>query len=233
MGESNVTLIGSWPSPFMLRARIALHLKSIDYEYIEENLLEPKSDLLLKLNSLHKRVPVLVHEGKPIIESQAIVQYIDEVWPNAPSVLPSHPQQRADARIWVAYIDEKLVPALILAVIAETEDAKKAAIAKLEEAVVTMEGCLRELSKGKAFFSGDNIGYLDIAFGPFFLWIQVIGKLHGVKLLSNDKTPGLLRWAHKSFFPHPVVKDLLPDLEKLAEYSAKQRPLLIARFSTK
>ncbi|KAE8672164.1 Glutathione S-transferase U16 [Hibiscus syriacus] len=150
MGESNVKLIVSWPSPFMLRARIALHLKSIDYEYNEENLLEPKSELLLKINPLHQRVPVLVQDGKPIIESQAIVQYIDEVWLDAPSILPSRPRQRANARIWIAYIDDKLVPALISAVIAETEDAKKASISALEEAVVT-RGMLERVEQRESF----------------------------------------------------------------------------------
>ncbi|KAL4309365.1 hypothetical protein GQ457_01G049840 [Hibiscus cannabinus] len=233
MGESNVKLVGSWASPFVLRVRLALRLKSVSYEFIEENLLEPRTELLLKLNPLHKKVPVFIHRGKPIIESQAIIQYIDEVWPNAPSILPSDAPQRADARIWVSYIDEKLVPALIVALIAETEDAKRAAIGELEQVVVTLEGALRELSKGKRFFCGDNISYLDIAFGPFFLWIEVIGKYVEVDLLSEAKTPCLLRWAHESFLSHAAVKDLLPDPEKLAEFAVKLRPILIARFAGK
>ncbi|KAK8488498.1 hypothetical protein V6N11_045061 [Hibiscus sabdariffa] len=233
MGESNVKLVGYWPSPFALRARLALHLKSVSYEFIEENLLEPRSELLLKLNPLHKKIPVLIHHGEPIIESQAIVEYIDEVWPNAPSILPSDARQRADARIWVSYIDEKLIPALIVGLIAETEDAKRAAIAELEETVGMLERALRKLSKGKHFFGGDNIGYLDIAFGPFFLWIEVVDKFNEAKLLSEAKTPCLLRWAHKSFFSHAAVKDLLPDPEKLAEYAVKLRPILIARFASK
>ncbi|GMI74153.1 GLUTATHIONE S-TRANSFERASE 30B, GLUTATHIONE S-TRANSFERASE 30, GLUTATHIONE S-TRANSFERASE TAU 17 [Hibiscus trionum] len=234
MGESNVKLLGWWASPFVLRARLALRLKSVSYEFIEENLLEPaRSELLLKLNPLYKKIPVLIHDGKPIIESQAIVQYIDEVWPHAPSILPSDARQRADARIWISYIDDKLVPALIVRLVAETEDAKRAATAELEETVAMLERALRKLSKGKDFFGGDNIGYLDIAFGPFFLWIEVIDKFNEVKLLSEAKTPSLLRWAHKSFFSHAAVKDLLPDIEKLAEYALKFRPILIARFANK
>ncbi|KAE8685562.1 hypothetical protein F3Y22_tig00111095pilonHSYRG00084 [Hibiscus syriacus] len=76
--------------------------------------------------------------------------------PMPPSILPSHPRQCADARIWVAYIDEKVLLGPCTDISGDRRDGgcQKGAIAELEEAVVTMEGCLRELSKGKAFFSG-------------------------------------------------------------------------------
>ena len=108
MAESDVKVLGSWASPFVLRARIALHLKSVNYEYIEENLLESTSELLLKSNPVFKKVPVLIHGDKPICESLIIVQYIDEVWSSAPSILPSDPHERATARFWAAYLDEKV-----------------------------------------------------------------------------------------------------------------------------
>ncbi|XVE84937.1 hypothetical protein DITRI_Ditri17bG0051900 [Diplodiscus trichospermus] len=73
MAENDVKVLGSWPSPFVLRVRIALHHKSVNYEYIEENLLESKSELLLKSNPVFKKVPVLIHGDKPICESLIIV----------------------------------------------------------------------------------------------------------------------------------------------------------------
>ncbi|KAF6176433.1 hypothetical protein GIB67_010070 [Kingdonia uniflora] len=32
------------------------------------------------MNPVHKKVPVLIHNGKPISESLIVVQYVDEVW---------------------------------------------------------------------------------------------------------------------------------------------------------
>ncbi|RVW63463.1 putative glutathione S-transferase [Vitis vinifera] len=67
------------PSMFGMRVRVALAEKGLKYEYREEDLWN-KSPLLLEMNPVHKKIPVLIHNGKPICESLIIVQYIDEVW---------------------------------------------------------------------------------------------------------------------------------------------------------
>ena len=70
-----VTLLDFWPSMFGIRVRVALAEKGIRYEHKEENL-RNKSPLLLQMNPVHKKIPVLIHNGKPISESLNIVQYI-------------------------------------------------------------------------------------------------------------------------------------------------------------
>ncbi|KAJ4746255.1 Tau glutathione S-transferase [Rhynchospora pubera] len=60
-------LLDFWVSPFGQRVRITMAEKGIENEYKEEDLFN-KSELLLKSNPLHKKVPVLFHDGKIICE---------------------------------------------------------------------------------------------------------------------------------------------------------------------
>eukprot|EP00262_Sarcandra_glabra_P006321 TRINITY_DN184_c0_g1_i2.p1 TRINITY_DN184_c0_g1~~TRINITY_DN184_c0_g1_i2.p1 ORF type:complete len:154 (+),score=17.95 TRINITY_DN184_c0_g1_i2:66-464(+) len=102
-----VILLDLWASPFGMRVRIALEEKGVKYEYKEENVFE-KGPLLLKMNPIHKKIPVLVHNGKPICESLIIVQYINEHWKDKSPLIPEDPYQRANARFWADFVNKKI-----------------------------------------------------------------------------------------------------------------------------
>lgn len=109
MATNGVEILGAWASPYSIRLKIALNLKSIDYEFMEEDFYNIKSARLLKANPVYKKLPVLIHDQKPICESLIILQYIDEAWTGkGPSLLPSDPYDRAIARFWAAYLDDKV-----------------------------------------------------------------------------------------------------------------------------
>ncbi|KAL4352988.1 hypothetical protein GQ457_06G005410 [Hibiscus cannabinus] len=227
MAASEVKVLGSWSSPYVIRTRIALHIKSLNYEFIEEKLSEGKSQLLLKSNPVYKKIPVLIHGDKPVNESLIIVQYIDETWPSAPSILPPDPYERAVARFWAAYLDQKWFPA----VISIGEEAKKAAMGQVEEGVALMEEAFGKCSRGKAFFGGDEIGFLDIAFGSCLGWLRATEEMNGIKVMDKGKTPALVNWA-ECFCCHAAVKDVMPDTDRLAEFGRMLFPKLRAAAKT-
>ena len=104
MGE--VKLIATPESSPCARIEWALKMKGVEFEYHKEDLMN-KSQFLLQSNPVHKKIPVLIHNDLPIAESLVILEYIDETWKQNP-LLPEDPIDRAYARFWAKFIDEKV-----------------------------------------------------------------------------------------------------------------------------
>ena len=108
MAGDQVTLLNFWASSFAMRVRIALAEKGVKFEYREQDL-RNKTALLLQMNPVHSKIPVLVHNGKPVCESLIIVQYMDEAWKNKAPLLPSDPYQGAQSRFNIEADCPKLI----------------------------------------------------------------------------------------------------------------------------
>ncbi|PIA41637.1 hypothetical protein AQUCO_02200222v1 [Aquilegia coerulea] len=203
---SDLTLLDSWPSPFGMRVRIALAEKGIDYEYKNENVLE-KSDLLLKMNPIYKKIPVLIHNGKPICESLIMVQYIDEVWNDKSPLMPKDPYQRAVARFWADYVDKKIYDSgrkIWSTKGEEHETAKK----EFVEVLKVLEGELGD----KPYFGGEKMGYVDVAFIPFYSWFYTYETCGRFSI--EAECPKLIAWVKRCLEKESVSKTL-PDSHKV------------------
>ncbi|MCH82520.1 glutathione S-transferase, partial [Trifolium medium] len=198
-------LLDEWLSMFGMRARIALAEKGIKYEYKEEDL-EKKSQMLLEMNPIHKKIPVLIHKGKPICESIIIVEYIDEVWNDRVPFLPLDPYQRAQAKFWADFVNKKVgdVGGRIWAGKRdEIEVAKKELIEGLKE--------LENVLGDKPYFGGDTFGFVDIALIPFYSWFYTYEQLGNFKVEAEcDK---LISWAKRCKERESVSKSVADEKE--------------------
>lgn len=87
---------------------------------------------------------------------------------------------------------------------------------RIEEVMVALEEAFVKCSKGKAYFGGDNIGYIDIALGSCLEFIKSMERISGLKLVEEAKTPNLVGWA-KRFTSSDSVKNVLPETERFVE----------------
>ncbi|GKV10073.1 hypothetical protein SLEP1_g21492 [Rubroshorea leprosula] len=205
-----VKLFGFWASPFSRRVEVALKLKGIPYEYIEEDL-SNKSPLLLKYNPIYKKIPVLVHNGKPIAESHVILEYVDETWKGYP-ILPEDPHERAMARFWAKFLDEKCLPAVRKVIWAEEKEQGKA-MEEAWECLKVLEGALKD----KKFFGGETIGLVDIVGNYIAFWVRAFQEVVGIELLTVEKFPVLFKWSEE-FVGCPIIKESLPPREKIMAF---------------
>ncbi|CAN6373909.1 unnamed protein product [Urochloa humidicola] len=184
-----VKLFGFWASPYVSRVIWALRIKGVEYDYIEEDL-EKKSDQLLEYNPVHKKVPVLVYRGKPIAESEVILEFIDEAWKDrGHHILPEDPYERAMARFWARFLQDKLSPPIWKWFTTQGQEQVDAHEAAVEQLLV-----LENELDGKRFFAGEKIGFVDLSFGPLSYVIPLYEEVTGRKMIAEDKFPSLSAW---------------------------------------
>ncbi|KAL3846104.1 hypothetical protein ACJIZ3_003507 [Penstemon smallii] len=196
-----VILLDTDFSIFGMRVRVALAEKGIEYEYREEDLAN-KSPLLLEMNPVHKKIPVLIHNKKPICESLIIVQYIDEVWKDKSPLLPSDPYQRAQSRFWADFIDKKMyMPGRKILWTPKGEE-KEAGKKEFIESLKLLEGVLGE----KPYFGGEDFGYVDVALITFYSWFYAYETIGEFSI--EQHCPKLMEWAKRCMERESVSKSL-------------------------
>ncbi|KAB1199180.1 putative glutathione S-transferase [Morella rubra] len=200
-----------------MRVRIALAEKGVNYEYREEEYFTKriKSDLLLEMNPVHKKIPVLIHNGKPVCESLVIDQYIDEVWKNDSPLLPSDSYQRAQARFWGDFVDKKVydVSRRVWSTKGEEQEVAKKAFL---ETFKVLEGELGD----KPFFVGDTFGFADIALVTFYSWFYSIETAGQFSI--EAECPKIVAWA-KRCMQRESVAMTLPDQKKVYEFAVHRQ----------
>ncbi|XP_031102107.1 probable glutathione S-transferase [Ipomoea triloba] len=214
---AEVKVLGHWASAFSVNVEIALKLKGVEYEFILEDL-PNKSPLLLKSNPVHKKIPVLLHNGNPLPESLSlvIIEYIDETFPGTP-ILPKHPYEKAMARFWAKFIDDKFFSGAKKALFIRGEEEEKG-----KEEVCEALKILDSELKNKKFFGGEMIGLADLAASFIALWMGVFEEVIGVDLgVTQEKFPHLCCWK-QDFLNCDVIKETLPPRDKLFAFHNKR-----------
>ncbi|KAJ2378050.1 hypothetical protein IW150_001025 [Coemansia sp. RSA 2607] len=110
MAQSRPILYTYFRSSCSARVRIALNFKGIEYESRAVNLLkgEQTSNDYIELNP-GKLLPYLVIDGNGLSQSVAIMEYLEDAYPDKP-LLPEEPSQRAHVRAIVNAISCDIQP---------------------------------------------------------------------------------------------------------------------------
>ncbi|KAJ0737876.1 putative glutathione transferase [Helianthus annuus] len=149
-----VKLYGFPGSPFGCRVETALKLKGIKYKFIQEDL-SNKSQDLLKYNPVHKKIPVLVHNGNPL-----------------PSLLSSSSTSMMSGKRSQFCLRTTLTKRLRLGFGPSSLMISYGNVQAVAEATEPLQFLENELNvKGKKFFGGDNIGLVDICACYMAFWV--------------------------------------------------------------
>lgn len=218
MGD-DISLLDFWVSPFGMRVRLALAEKGLCYQFIEESLMTTeRSPLLLKMNPVHKKIPVLIHRGRPICESVNIVQYIDEFWNDRSPLLPQDPYQRANARFWADFIDKKVYSSMSGIWNNKGEGLDELKKDFIETFKVIEEGALGN----KPYLGGESFGFVDICLIPFTCIFMACEKYGDLSI--QEELPGIAAWAKRCRERESVSK-VLPEPSQVYDVVCEARKL--------
>jgi glutathione S-transferase len=190
-----------WNSVHSFKVRVVLAEKNLSWtghriELLKFEHLQPE---YRRLNP-NAVVPTLRHDGRVVLESSVICQYLDETFPE-PALLPAEPYARAKARAWLKYFDDVLHPALravsfermyrpLLAALPREELERRLALhpdpkraraflqpsgvtvdtAPLRKAVERIDAELHD-----EWLVGDAFGLADVALAPFVERLEHLG----------------------------------------------------------
>jgi len=170
--------------PFVQRVVADLEAKEIPYE-VEYISLSDKPEWFLEI-SPNGQVPVLITEsGTPLFESDAIIEYIEEVHGALEQDLTA--EQKALDRAW-SYLASKNYLVQCSTMRSDDSDVLKSRNDKLGSAFEKAE---KKLGTGP-FFNGPSIGKVDIAWLPLLHRAAIVEDRTGYDLLAEY--PRVKRW---------------------------------------
>ena len=186
-------------SPFLRSALLGLEEKGAPYELVRMGFSEPKEPAYLARNPFG-RVPFFEHDGFELYETQAILRYIDTVFPG-PSLRPTEPRQlaRMDQLVGISdwYMFRQVTATisfqrLIAPIVGRTTDlsAVAAAIPDARNVMQVLEGFAKQ---GGDYMVGNEPTIADLMLAPQLSFFAVTPE--GREILPSH--PSLGAWIER------------------------------------
>lgn len=198
------------------RPWIALLEKGLDFELIEMQLngdqFQPE---FMALNPFH-HVPVLVDDDFGVVESLAILDYLEAKYPN-PSLLPTEEKALAIVRMVEMVTVNELLPAinpLLRQMIGLDSEPEKIEEAKQKATIVL--NFFEQLLGDRPYFGSEQLTLADIVAGSSILFLPQMGVSFNSKLQN---------WSDR-IMQRPSWQTTQPTPETIAAFKSRIKTLM-------
>jgi glutathione S-transferase len=199
-------------SPYAWRVWLALEHKQVPYDFklLSFDKGDTKSPDFLAVNPRGK-VPAIVHDGFRLWESIAILEYLEERFPERPLLPKGDPAARATARRLMAETDAylgKALSELMQQTLFKKGEVDKAALAEAQDGIVA------ELERFAAGLSGDwllgrEISLADLTLYPTVRLVRRVDDRQPGNGIGNRMPAALVAWMTR-FEKLPYAAKTLP-----------------------
>jgi glutathione S-transferase len=175
---SEVEIFSAEVCPYAQRTRMVLIEKGVDFTLREVDLAN-KPDWFLGV-SPYAKVPVIRHQGRVVYESAIINEYLDEVYPEPP-MMPEAPGARATVRIWIDFMNMKLLPCFYRLLMAQEPEKQAQEAETLTAHFRLVETAVRDEGSGPYLF-GARLSLADLSLYPWFERLPALEHYRGTML---------------------------------------------------
>jgi len=205
-------------SPLARRVWLVLLEKNLDFEPIIVNLsegeqLQPK---FLKLNPFH-HVPVIVDDGFRVIESLAILDYLEQKYPEI-TLLPQAPKVLAKVRMAQMVTNSELDSQIIPLILEEPNSTQRSPARRQLKRICQF---LTELLADKPYFGEEQFTLGDVVAGNGLILANRLG-------FSLDAFPQLENYCDRLMAREPW-QQVQPSKEQLASWQKILKNLISKR----
>jgi maleylpyruvate isomerase len=210
-----MVLHGYWRSSAVYRVRIALNLKGLDYDQVGHDLrIGEQRDPAYRAIAPAGLVPALEYDGQALVQSLAILEWLEELWPTPP-LLPTGAEERAVVRAMATTIAADIHPLNNLRILKYLKNELKEPQEQIDQWVAHWIGegftALEVMvaRNGGRFAFGDEPGLADCLLVP---------QVYNAERFGVDLTPyPKLRAAAQVARVHPAFAAAHPDLQPGAD----------------
>jgi glutathione S-transferase len=194
-------VFGAAYSAYVRIVRLALAEKAVPYRLVEVDIFAPEgppTDYLAR--HPFKRIPAFEHEGFRLYETDAIVRYVDEVFPGA-ALMPDKPRARARVNQVIGIVNSYAYRSMVWGVFMECVRApakgQKSDPAKVTDSLHRSEICLAALAEIAASpgpgLAGPVVTLADLYLAPMLRYFTQ-AKEGADRLAAQPRLDAWWRW---------------------------------------
>ncbi len=212
-----------WLSPFSRKVRLVLGEKGMDFDMKVEKTWERRPEFLA-MNPAGQ-VPVLVEEdGTTLVDSNAICEYLEEVYDRGKPLLGKTPAARAEVRRLIAWFDIKFYREVTNCLVGEKIDKRFLGLGHPDSNAIraghanihTHLDYIAWLTERRSWLAGDVFSLADIAAASHISCLDYIGDV------PWDDHPPARDWyarikSRKTF--RPILADHIPGVPPPKHYA--------------
>eukprot|EP00545_Synedropsis_sp_CCMP1620_P006937 CAMPEP_0119010764 /NCGR_PEP_ID=MMETSP1176-20130426/5231_1 /TAXON_ID=265551 /ORGANISM="Synedropsis recta cf, Strain CCMP1620" /LENGTH=718 /DNA_ID=CAMNT_0006963489 /DNA_START=74 /DNA_END=2230 /DNA_ORIENTATION=- len=222
----NLKLYGYWQSSSSWRVRIALEAKAIPYEKVMINVkdMEHQSENYKSSVNPMGQVPALQFEDKMtgktacLSQSVAIMEFLEDAFPNSTPLMPVDPIDRAYARQMIEVINSGTQPLQNASILKDIEERSEGRIKALEEGHRRIHRGLAAMEKlvKQRQIESHSTKYCMGGFSPSMVDVVLLPQLYNARHLYNvdlDVPFPALAKIEEACLKHPWFSNTHPTLQ--------------------